>query len=148
MVGPLRQWLASTISQKFKDSLSIAIRAMEGIVAAKAVCTENLTPVVVVMKAAQDGKRPYHTGSLNRARNGPQANVAIHLLTLALVVVLDPLAVALLLAAGCAEDTRPGHGRTRASKSRWTAAAARWTTCSSNKIAQLDRDPRSANTMA
>jgi hypothetical protein len=34
------------------------------------VCTENLSSGVVVMKSAQDGKRPDHTGSLNRAING------------------------------------------------------------------------------
>src|ERR1700686_3739836 len=31
---------------------------------------ENLNTGVVVMKSAQDGKRPDHTGSLNWARNG------------------------------------------------------------------------------
>ena len=34
------------------------------------VCTKNLSSGVVVMKSAQDGKRPDHTGSLNRARSG------------------------------------------------------------------------------
>jgi hypothetical protein len=34
------------------------------------VCTENLNPEIVVMKSAQDGKRPAHTGPPNRARNG------------------------------------------------------------------------------
>jgi hypothetical protein len=34
------------------------------------VCTENLNPETVVMKSTQDGKRPDHTGPLNRARNG------------------------------------------------------------------------------
>ena len=33
-------------------------------------CTENLNTGVVVMKSAQDGKWPDHTGSLNWARNG------------------------------------------------------------------------------
>jgi len=32
--------------------------------------TENLISGEVVMKSAQDGKRPYQTGSLNRASNG------------------------------------------------------------------------------
>src|ERR1700738_3478983 len=35
-----------------------------------AVCTENLSSGVVVVKAAQDGKGADHTGSLNQARSG------------------------------------------------------------------------------
>jgi hypothetical protein len=34
------------------------------------VCTENFSSGVVVMKSAQNGARPDHTGSLNRARKG------------------------------------------------------------------------------
>ena len=33
-------------------------------------CTENFSSGVVVMKSAQNGARPDHTGSLNRARKG------------------------------------------------------------------------------
>jgi hypothetical protein len=33
------------------------------------VCTENLNTGVAVMKSAQDGAWPDHTGSLNQARN-------------------------------------------------------------------------------
>ena len=35
----------------------------------RAVCTENLSPEVVVMESAEDGARLYASGSLNRARN-------------------------------------------------------------------------------
>ena len=32
------------------------------------VCTEKLNPRVLMVKSAQDGVRPYETGSLNRPR--------------------------------------------------------------------------------
>jgi hypothetical protein len=59
----------------------------------RVVGAENLSSGVVVMKSAQDGKWPDHTGSLNRARNGRilvQGQVCPRLIIVASVRIQNP----------------------------------------------------------